>query len=158
MCSACDRLSPHILLPRLTSSFARSLARPFSSMCRFFQRKAEDLHRRLQLYKSSLSSIQSQLSTSSSSSSLTSSSSSSSSVQSILPTLRSQHSATLQLAARLSSLEAGTGELKDEYRALWRERTGSVRDPFEERRREVLGYSGDGEKALEAMAGGMAIR
>lgn len=57
----------------------------------------------------------------------------------ILPTLKAQHSATLQLAGKVSSLEGNVTELRDEYRDLWRERTGSVRDPFIERRRQVLG-------------------
>lgn len=44
----------------------------------------------------------------------------------------------------MSTLEGSVTELKDEYRDLWRERTGSVRDPFVERRREVLGAEAAG--------------
>ena len=73
-------------------------------------------------------------------------------IKSLLPTLRAQHSATLQLASRLSQLEQSIGELKAEYRDLWRERTGSVRDPFIERRREVLGSEAGVLESVQSMS------
>lgn len=54
----------------------------------------------------------------------------------------------------MAMLEGSITELKDEYRDLWRERTGSVRDPFIERRREILGV----ENGVLDAVGGMAIR
>lgn len=112
-------------------------------LSRFFRRKAEELTRRLTTYKTSIEQIQGQLSRSDPDQ-----------VKAILPTLRAQHAATLQLASRLSTLEHGTTELKDEYRDLWREKTGSVRDPFIERRREVLGS----ENGVLDAVGAMSIR
>lgn len=110
---------------------------------RFFRRKAEELTRRLATYKSSIEQIQGQLTRSDPDQ-----------VKAILPTLRAQHAATLQLASKLSSLEHSTTELKDEYRDLWREKTGSVRDPFIERRREVLGT----EAGVLDSVGSLSIR
>ena len=72
----------------------------------------------------------------------------------ILPTLKAQHTATLQLASRLASLEGNITELKDEYRDLWRDKTGSVRDPFIERRREILGA----ENGVLDSVGSLSIR
>lgn len=51
-------------------------------------------------------------------------------------------------------LENDIVELKDGYRDLWRERTGSVRDPFQERRRQVLGA----EAGMLDAIGGLSIR
>jgi nucleoporin p58/p45 len=137
---------------------------------RFFRRKAEELASRLETYKSSIEQIQSQLSRSDPDQVkgergalrklfvrskpdmalpcllLRSSA--------ILPTLKAQHAATLQLAGKLSSLEGSVTELRDEYRDLWRERTGSVRDPFIERRRQVLGV----EDGVLDSVGGLSIR
>ncbi|SCZ91666.1 BZ3500_MvSof-1268-A1-R1_Chr5-1g07592 [Microbotryum saponariae] len=60
---------------------------------------------------------------------------------SIVPTLKSQTTSFLALASNVASLQSDLHRLKDEYRLIWRDRTGRVTDPFREREggREVAG-------------------
>jgi hypothetical protein len=52
----------------------------------------------------------------------------------ILPSLRAQHGFAMSLAAKLAALHQDMTELKEAYTRMWRERVGSVRDPFEDGR------------------------
>jgi nucleoporin p58/p45 len=63
--------------------------------------------------------------------------------QAIGMTLQSQHATFVGLAAKVSSVHAELESVKRLYTQLWRARTGSVRDPFEER--------GVGDVGLEGM-------
>jgi hypothetical protein len=48
----------------------------------------------------------------------------------IMPTLEAQHASFMTLASSVSALDTQLKHLKDEYRLIWREKTGSVQDPF----------------------------
>jgi len=64
-------------------------------------------------------------------------------VKAILPTLRHQNQLTVALASKIASLHAHMAELEAAYLVAYRERTHSVRNPFEERRAEARGASAD---------------
>lgn len=51
-------------------------------------------------------------------------------VLAIVPTLRAQHASFMTLASYVASLDSDLKALRDEYRAIWREKTSSVQDPF----------------------------
>lgn len=48
----------------------------------------------------------------------------------IMPTLEAQHTSFMTLASSVAALDTQLKHLKDEYRIIWREKTGSVQDPF----------------------------
>lgn len=50
----------------------------------------------------------------------------------ISATLQAQHSTFLALASKTAALDADLQKIKALYTQLWRARTGSVRDPFDE--------------------------
>lgn len=52
----------------------------------------------------------------------------------ILPSLKAQHALCISLAARLSTLHQDMDELRAVYTRMWRDRVGSVRNPFEDGR------------------------
>lgn len=68
---------------------------------------------------------------------------------SIGPTLKAQHASLLSLASSVSSLDLELKGLKDEYRVIYREKTGRGVDPFPK-------PSATG--GLERGVGGLAIR
>lgn len=59
----------------------------------------------------------------------------------ILPSLKAQNALCLSLAAKLSTLHDDMQELAAAYTRMYRERTGSVRSPFDEAR--LVGNSND---------------
>ena len=73
---------------------------------------------------------------------------------SILPTLKAQHASVLSLASSVSGLELELKSLKDDYRGIWREKTGRLVDPF----RLASGGGGPGVKGVESGVRGMEIR
>ena len=70
----------------------------------------------------------------------------------ITSTLQAQHSSFVALASKAAALDAELQKLKNTYRTLWRARTGSARDPFDERDRGTLG---NGEFGLEGLSIGV---
>ena len=54
------------------------------------------------------------------------------SLQGISTTLQAQHSSFLALASKTAVLDAELQKIKGLYTQLWRQKTGSVRDPFNE--------------------------
>ncbi|SCV72315.1 BQ2448_3852 [Microbotryum intermedium] len=94
----------------------------------FFRNKTDEFEARLRNYKETIEQIQQHL---------TSPSSLSSSIDpsSIVPTLKSQTASFLALASNVASLQADLDRLKDQYRVIWRDKTGRVMDPFRERER-----------------------
>lgn len=67
----------------------------------------------------------------------------------ITSTLQAQHGSFLALANKTAALDAELQKLKTTYRQLWRARTGSARDPFNELDR---GSSPGGEFGLEGLS------
>lgn len=51
----------------------------------------------------------------------------------------------MALASSVAALDLQLKQLKDDYRAIWREKTGSVQDPFKAKSREAL------ERGVEGM-------
>ncbi|SGZ08932.1 BQ5605_C030g10826 [Microbotryum silenes-dioicae] len=100
----------------------------------FFRNKTDEFEARLKNYKETIEQIQQYLSS-------PSSLSSSIDPLSIVPTLKSQTTSFLALASNVASLQSDLDRLKDEYRVIWRDRTGRVMDPFREREggRDVAG-------------------
>ncbi|GAA5832257.1 hypothetical protein JCM3766R1_002355 [Sporobolomyces carnicolor] len=108
----------------------------------FFKRKSTELESRLSRYRQTIDQI----------SSVLTSPHSSLSPASILPTLKAQHASLLSLAASVSGLELELQALKDEYRGIWREKTGRLVDPFR------LAGAGPGVSGVESGVRGMEIR
>ncbi|GAA5895087.1 uncharacterized protein JCM6883_002315 [Sporobolomyces salmoneus] len=108
----------------------------------FFRRKSTELGERLERYRQTIDQI----------SSVLLSPQSSLSPASILPTLKAQHASLISLASSVSSLELELKGLKDDYRGIWREKTGRLVDPFR------LGGGGQGVKGVESGVRGMEIR
>ncbi|GAA5957231.1 hypothetical protein JCM3765_000399 [Sporobolomyces pararoseus] len=101
----------------------------------FFKRKSVEMESRLVRYKQTVDQI----------SSVLTSPQSSLSPSSILPTLKAQHASLLSLASSVSGLELELKSLKDDYRGIWREKTGRLVDPF----RLASGGGGPGVKGVE---------
>lgn len=57
----------------------------------------------------------------------------------------------MSLASSVASLDHDLRTLKDEYRSIWRAKTGSVQDPFSI-------ASGKGRRDIENGVAGIAIR
>jgi nucleoporin p58/p45 len=51
-------------------------------------------------------------------------------IQGISATLQAQHATFLALASRTAAVDAELQKIKAHYTQLWRTKTGSVRDPF----------------------------
>lgn len=71
----------------------------------------------------------------------------------ITSALQAQHASFVALASKAAGLDAELQQLKNTYRTLWRQRTGSARDPFDERDR---GTMGNGEFGLDGLRIGAA--
>lgn len=67
----------------------------------------------------------------------------------ITSTLQAQHASFVALANKTAALDSELQKLKNTYRALWRAKTGSARDPFNELDRASLGA---GEFGLEGLS------
>ncbi|KAM0751631.1 hypothetical protein T439DRAFT_355538 [Meredithblackwellia eburnea MCA 4105] len=87
----------------------------------YFSRKADDFREKIARYKVSMDQIQQQLE---------STHTNERNPAAIVPTLRAQNASFMSLASLVASLDNDLKALKDDYRAIWREKTGSVQDPF----------------------------
>ncbi|GAA6063154.1 hypothetical protein JCM10212_006312 [Sporobolomyces blumeae] len=111
----------------------------------YFKRKSEDLDQRVKRYKGTVDQIASVLT----------SPASSLSPSAIVPTLKAQHASLVSLAASVSALELELKRLKDEYRAIWRDKTGRMVDPF---RLGVVGNGGNAVGGVEQGVRGIELR
>uniref|UniRef100_A0A8H7Y0A2 Nucleoporin nup45 n=1 Tax=Psilocybe cubensis TaxID=181762 RepID=A0A8H7Y0A2_PSICU len=87
----------------------------------YFTRVTDQMKERLTWYKSTIEQIERKLA---------SASGSSQTPQSISATLQAQHSTFLALASKTAAVDAELQKIKVYYTQLWRSKTGSVRDPF----------------------------
>ncbi|KAF9456748.1 hypothetical protein BDZ94DRAFT_1203868 [Collybia nuda] len=104
----------------------------------YFVRITEQMKERLAWYKSTIEQIERKLS---------SSASQAQTPQGISATLQAQHATFLSLAGKTATLDTDLQKIKMLYTQLWRAKTGSVRDPFNEldRTLETGGDYGLGE-------------
>ncbi|GAA5974822.1 hypothetical protein JCM11641_008377 [Rhodosporidiobolus odoratus] len=110
----------------------------------YFKGKTEEMEERVGRYRGIMEQITSQLT-----------SSSTLSPSSIPPTLKAQHASLVSLASSISAMDLELKGLKDEYRWIWREKTGRQGgDPF----RGNGGSGVGGVGGVERGVGGMAIR
>ncbi|KAM0792723.1 hypothetical protein ACM66B_002501 [Microbotryomycetes sp. NB124-2] len=115
--------------PQSKGQAARSLA---GFPHEYFSRKAAEFRERLLRYESALDTIEQQIS---------SAGRSERSPQAIVPTLRAQHASFMALASAVAALDLQLKKVKDEYRSIWRAKTGSVQDPFRQVDRSGLRQS-----------------
>ncbi|GAA5847827.1 hypothetical protein JCM9279_006653 [Rhodotorula babjevae] len=108
----------------------------------FFRRKTDEMKDRVGRYKATMDQI----------SALLSSPSHALSPSSIIPTLKAQHASLVSLASAVSALDLDLKQLKDAYRAIYRDKTGRLADPFR------VNGNGAGLGGVERGVGGMAIR
>ncbi|KPV77209.1 uncharacterized protein RHOBADRAFT_52148 [Rhodotorula graminis WP1] len=111
----------------------------------FFRRKTDEMKDRVGRYKATMDQI----------SALLSSPSHALSPSSIIPTLKAQHASLVSLASAVSALDLDLKQLKDAYRAIYRDKTGRLADPF---RVNGSGAGLAGVGGVERGVGGMAIR
>ncbi|GJN88186.1 hypothetical protein Rhopal_001151-T1 [Rhodotorula paludigena] len=111
----------------------------------FFRRKTDEMKDRAGRYKATMDQI----------ASLLSSPSSTLSPSSLVPTLKAQHASLVSLASAVSALDLELKQLKDEYRAIYREKTGRTSDPF---RVNGSGAAVGAASGLEKSVGGLALR
>lgn len=90
----------------------------------FFTRVTQEMQERLQWFKNTIEQIERKLSASASQSQNT--------PQAISSTLQTQHAIFVSLAARTAAVDAEVQKVKTLYTQLWRAKTGSMRDPFNE--------------------------
>jgi len=108
----------------------------------FFSRVTEELRERMQWFNTTLEQIERRLASEANHSvSIT--------PQAITTTLQAQHSSFVALANKAAALDAEMEKLKTTYRQLWRARTGSARDPFNEVDRGTIA---GGEFGLEGLS------
>ncbi|KAF8206149.1 nucleoporin FG repeat region-domain-containing protein [Mycena galopus ATCC 62051] len=104
----------------------------------FFTRVTLQMRQRLAWYKSTIEQIERKLSSANQTQSQYT-------PQGIHATLQAQHTTFLALAAKTAAVDAQLAKIKQIYTQLWRAKTGSRRDPFEDSGREEgedLGFSG----------------
>ncbi|KAI0648995.1 hypothetical protein C8Q79DRAFT_1007575 [Trametes meyenii] len=108
----------------------------------FFNRVTEQMKERLRWYKATIeaSHIERKLSSAASQPQHT--------PQAIVSTLEAQHATFMALAAKAAALDAELQKLRTLYTQLWRQKTGSMRDPFNELDRG----SDVGELGLESLS------
>jgi nucleoporin p58/p45 len=87
----------------------------------YFTRVADQMKERLAWYKATIEQIERKLS---------SSATSAQTPQGISATLQVQHGTFLSLASKTAAVDAELQKIKAVYTQLWRSKTGSVRDPF----------------------------
>ncbi|KAI0636043.1 hypothetical protein C8Q77DRAFT_1155762 [Trametes polyzona] len=90
----------------------------------FFNRVTEQMRERLRWYKATIENIERKLSSAASQPQHT--------PQAIVSTLEAQHATFMALAAKAAVLDAELQKLRTLYTQLWRAKTGSMRDPFNE--------------------------
>ncbi|KZV64880.1 hypothetical protein PENSPDRAFT_151916 [Peniophora sp. CONT] len=88
----------------------------------YFSRITDEMRERLQWYKATLEQIERKLTSSAQAVQFT--------PQIIVATLEAQNSSSLALAERVAGIDADLQRLKGVYTQLWRQQTGSTRDPF----------------------------
>ncbi|KIM84193.1 hypothetical protein PILCRDRAFT_818523 [Piloderma croceum F 1598] len=88
----------------------------------FFNRVTEQMRERLQWYKNTIEQIERKLSSTASQAQST--------PQAISATLHAQHATFISLASKTAALDADLKKIKALYTQLWRSKTGSMRDPF----------------------------
>ncbi|KAI0733560.1 hypothetical protein C8Q72DRAFT_811782 [Fomitopsis betulina] len=88
----------------------------------FFMRVTEHMTERLRWYKTTIEQIERKLSSAAAQSQQT--------PQAISSTLEAQHATFVALASKTAALNAELQKLKALYTQLWRAKTGSMRDPF----------------------------
>ncbi|KAL5504237.1 NUP49 [Sanghuangporus vaninii] len=108
----------------------------------FFTRVTEQLKERLQWFNNTLEQIERKLVSEANHVSIT--------PQSVTSTLQAQHASFVALAAKTAALDGELQKLKHTYRTLWRARTGSARDPFNELDRSTI--VGGGELGIEGLS------
>ncbi|KAL5525678.1 hypothetical protein ACEPAG_7014 [Sanghuangporus baumii] len=108
----------------------------------FFARVTEQLKERLQWFNNTLEQIERKLVSEANHVSIT--------PQSVTSTLQAQHASFVALAAKTAALDGELQKLKHTYRTLWRARTGSARDPFNELDRSTI--VGGGELGIEGLS------
>ncbi|KAG2075339.1 hypothetical protein BDR04DRAFT_1091502 [Suillus decipiens] len=104
----------------------------------FFTRVTQEMQERLQWFKNTIEQIERKLSASASQSQNT--------PQAISSTLQTQHAIFVSLAARTAAVDAEVQKVKALYTQLWRAKTGSMRDPFNE-----LDRGSGGEFGMESL-------
>lgn len=104
----------------------------------FFTRVTQEMQERLQWFKNTIEQIERKLSASASQSQNT--------PQAISSTLQTQHAIFVSLAARTAAVDAEVQKVKTLYTQLWRAKTGSMRDPFNE-----LDRGSGGEFGMESL-------
>ncbi|KAF7976617.1 hypothetical protein HWV62_6128 [Athelia sp. TMB] len=88
----------------------------------FFNRITEQMRERLHWYKNTIEQIEHRLSSSATQAQTT--------PQAISQTLQAQHATFINLASKTAYLDAELKKIKTLYTQLWRAKTGSMRDPF----------------------------
>ncbi|KAI0787532.1 hypothetical protein C8Q74DRAFT_1366392 [Fomes fomentarius] len=105
----------------------------------FFNRVTEQMRERLRWYKTTIEHIERKLSSAASQPQHT--------PQAIVSTLEAQHATFMALAAKAAALDAELQKLRTLYTQLWRQKTGSMRDPFND-----LDRGTDVEFGLESLS------
>ncbi|KAM5531765.1 hypothetical protein V8D89_014535 [Ganoderma adspersum] len=105
----------------------------------FFTRVAEQIRERLRWYKATIENIERKLA---------SATQTQHTPQAIVSTLEAQHATFMALATKAAALDAELQKIKKLYTQLWREKVGSMRDPFNDIDRGV-----DSEYGLESLTG-----
>ncbi|KII85094.1 hypothetical protein PLICRDRAFT_94672 [Plicaturopsis crispa FD-325 SS-3] len=104
----------------------------------FFNRITEQMRERLHWYKNTIEQIERKLSSTASQAQYT--------PQAISATLQAQHATFISLASKTAALDADLQKIKALYTQLWRQKTGSVRDPFND-----LDRSGGADFGLDGL-------
>ncbi|KAH7930165.1 hypothetical protein BV22DRAFT_1079449 [Leucogyrophana mollusca] len=104
----------------------------------FFSRVTEQMRERMQWYKNTIEQIERKLSSSANQAKST--------PQAISATLQTQHAIFVSLASKTAALDAEVQKVKALYAQLWRAKTGSMRDPFND-----LDRSNGGDFGMESL-------
>ncbi|TFY77720.1 hypothetical protein EWM64_g6293 [Hericium alpestre] len=104
----------------------------------FFMRITDQIRRRLQWYKATIEQVERKLASTAQQAQYT--------PQAITTTLEAQHASFIALANKTAALDSEVQKLKSLYTQLWRQKTGSMRDPFYE-----LDRGSGGEFGLESL-------
>ncbi|KAN0120761.1 hypothetical protein V8E52_004030 [Russula decolorans] len=106
----------------------------------FFTRITDQMRKRLQAYKETIEQIERKLTSATQQVQHT--------PQAISATLEAQNASFVALANKTATLDADLQKLKGLYTQLWRAKTGSMRDPFNQ-----LDRGGGGEFGVESLYG-----
>jgi len=105
----------------------------------FFQRVTDEMRERLRWYKATIEQIERKLASAAVHSQAT--------PHAIVSTLEAQHTTFMALANKTAAVDAELQKIKILYTQLWRARTGSMRDPFNDLDRA------SGDFGLESLSG-----